>query len=109
MRIVEIFCVPLHLSNILQSVEMLSLILIRQGNTIFAAYKAGQIYKIPSSAPKSTKFLMDKCSDADFRIFGGDIQEWLTIEASMYGFMIITHFILMVKSRFTTVGVDNSH
>jgi hypothetical protein len=39
----------------------------------------------------------------------GQIFEWLVIEVFVYGFTIVSHILLMVKSRFSSVGTDNSH
>mmetsp|Transcript_8499 Transcript_8499/g.14296 ORF Transcript_8499/g.14296 Transcript_8499/m.14296 type:complete len:728 (+) Transcript_8499:520-2703(+) len=110
MRIVEIFCIPLHLSNILLSVELLSVILIREHTDDLVA----DMDAVTSSSTatedmaKSTIFLMDKCPRSDFKVFGGQVFEWMIIEISIYMFFIMTHLILMIKSRFVSVGMDNS-
>mmetsp|Transcript_39558 Transcript_39558/g.60445 ORF Transcript_39558/g.60445 Transcript_39558/m.60445 type:complete len:423 (-) Transcript_39558:1026-2294(-) len=93
MRIIEIFCIPLHLFNILLSVELLSVILIREHT---------------EKDPTSPGFLQDKCPREDFKKFGGQVFEWMLIEICVYMFFMLTFVILMAKSRFMPVGMDNS-
>lgn len=111
MRIVEIFCIPLHLLNILFSVELITVILIREfTDDPIADMKPRPTYTAAEmkDLSKTALFLMDKCAKSDFQALGGQVFEWMIIEVSVYMFFIMTHLILMIKSRFIMVGMDNS-
>jgi hypothetical protein len=53
-------------------------------------------------------WLLDKCGQGDIELFGGRIREFLWIEVFVFTFFMLTMLILMIKSRFMPVGVDNS-
>ena len=108
MRIIEIFCIPLHLFNILLSVELLSVILIREHTDDELKDTNPSATTIQVAVTKSQKFLIDKCPRSDFVKFQGQTFEWMLIEIAVYMFFMATFLILMVKSRFIPVGMDNS-
>ena len=107
MRIIEIFCIPLHLYNILLSVEMLAIILIREHTEDELKDVSPSDIKF-EAVTKSQIFLQDKCPRSDFVKFGGQAFEWILIEIAVYAFFMLTFLILMAKSRFIPVGMDNS-
>ena len=42
-------------------------------------------------------------------MFQGKAMEWLVIEALVFGFFLVTMLFTMIKSRFMSVGMDNSN
>lgn len=91
MRLAEITCIPLYLYQLLMSVELLSLAMIRQETT-----------------NPTNPYVANKCSLTDFNLFIGTTVEWLIIEVLVFGFFVFTMFLTMIKSRFISVGMDNS-
>jgi hypothetical protein len=57
---------------------------------------------------KGYEFLINQCGKADVELFGGRVREFLWIEVFVFTFFMLTMLILMIKSRFMPVGVDNS-
>ena len=106
MRMFEIFSTPVYMGTILYSLELVSIILVRE-------YTSDPIADQPSvdttpSQLKSSLFLFDKCSRSDFHRFQGQTFEWLLIELSVYFYHIMTMILTMIKSRFMTIGMDNT-
>lgn len=48
-------------------------------------------------------------NETQFRSFAGECLQWFFMEIVLFMFFIITMMLLMMKSRFFTVGTDNSH
>ena len=108
MRMIEMFSTPYYMGCILYSLELSSLILVRE-------YTKDPIADLPSSESipgehslKSSMFQYDKCSRSDFHRFQGHTFEWILIEQSVYFYYLITMVLIMIKSRFIHVGIDNT-
>ena len=54
------------------------------------------------------KFLYDKCQRSEFNKYNGRAFEWILIEVLVFTFFLFSMVILMFKSRFMKVGIDNS-
>jgi hypothetical protein len=121
MRILEVVCYPFYIGAILMALDKLSVIMVRENSDdVTANYPAVEIDDFQISAyfasidtssidiKKSTKFLINKCSKSDFHQFNGTVMEWLIIEVAIYVFFLIIMILLMFKSRFITIGFDNS-
>lgn len=52
--------------------------------------------------------MVNQCGKSDVELFGGRVREFLWVEVFVFTFFMLTMLILMVKSRFMPVGVDNS-
>lgn len=107
MRMVEIFSTPFYMGCILFSLEKTSMILVREYTTDPVA-DMPSVQTVDENSLKSTLFLYDKCSRSDFHRFQGHSFEWLLIESSIYFYYLMTMVIIMIKSRFINVGMDNT-
>lgn len=97
MRLVEIATIPIYLYQILGCIELLTIAMIRQDTLDpFNVYIYGN-----EKYPK-------KCTLEEFNTFQGRAFEWLIIEVLVFGFFLSTMFLTLVKSRFWSVGMDNS-
>jgi hypothetical protein len=110
MRIIEVFCIPIYMAAILMSLEQLSLILIRDHTSNpddrVAGEKGGPKYK--SEKNGIPDILYQKCRKADYTKISGTSTEWIVIEMLVFGFFIITMLLLLIKSRYRKIGIDNS-
>jgi len=52
--------------------------------------------------------LKNKCTKEEFQTFSGQAIEWLMLECFVFGFFVCTMMLTMVKSRFISVGMDNT-
>jgi len=109
MRLVEIACIPIYFYSILTSIELVNLAMIRNetlnpdNKYIMGTFTASELG--PSDSPLMSE---KKCSKTDFNSFAGRTPEWLIIEIAVFGFFLVTMLFTMIKSRFITVGIDNS-
>ena len=46
--------------------------------------------------------------DKEFQKLGGKSLEWILMELVVFVFFLMTMVIIMIKSRFTKVGINNS-
>lgn len=99
MRLVEVACIPVYLYQILFSIELLSVAIIRS-ETLHP--ENPYIFGDPIKKYKK------KCSLQEFESFSGKSKEWLILEVLVFGFFLITMFLTMCKSRWQSVGIDNS-
>jgi len=102
MRLVEVGCIPVYLFQVLSSIELLSIAMIRQETTD----PTKNDYIIGN--PKKRDYLV-QCTRGEFATFQGTAMEWLIIEVLVFGFFLITMLYTMCKSRFISVGMDNSN
>lgn len=114
MRILEIICLVFYLGTILKALEAVSLVLVREHSDDPAADLPpismddyNELLQI-EGVKKSFKFLAMRCSRADFQSFQGRTFEWFIIEIMVYILYLFTLVTIMAKSRFSTVGMDNS-
>ena len=106
MRISEILCIPVYISCILASIEHLCLITIRN-MTLDAStnlYLQGKIVEDAGTNPIQHV----KCSLANAQKYEGQVAEWLVIEIMIFLYFTVTMLIIMAKSRFISVGTDNT-
>ena len=103
MRISEILCIPVYISCILASIEHLCLITIRQMtlNASTNLYLQGKLVE------DSTQQVV-KCSLQNALKYEGQVAEWLVIEIMIFTYFTVTMLIIMAKSRFISVGTDNT-
>ena len=110
MRIIEVFCIPIYMAAILMSLEQLSLILIRDHTSNpeerVAGGKAGPLYR--SENNNIADILYQKCPKAAYSKISGTSTEWIMIEMLVFGFFILTMLLLLIKSRYRKIGIDNS-
>jgi hypothetical protein len=118
MRIIEILCIPLYFPSIFKSLELLTVIFVRESDAISQAHLMQEdVYNLKlinkeineKLIPMGYRFLHGRCSKAEFQQFGGRMREFLVIEVLVFAFLIGSMLVLMIKSRFKSVGVDNSH
>ena len=111
MRLVEIACIPIYFYQILTAIELMSVAMIRQETTdplnkyIMGTYKRTDP-EIGSN--DSGRILEVKCPLDKFTEFSGRAVEWYVIEIAVFGFFLMTMLLTMMKSRFISVGTDNS-
>lgn len=105
MRISEILCIPVYISCILASIEHLCLITIRQMtlNASTNLYLQGKLVEDASNINQAVK-----CSLANAQKYEGQVAEWLVIEIMIFLYFTVTMLIIMAKSRFISVGTDNT-
>jgi len=111
MRIIEVVCIPALLKAILQAIEMTCVVLVRIRSDDGVANSDPA--KIPAKnfdkkLSIGQKYLWDKCKRDDFPKFNGRAFEWILIEVLVFAFFLFSMVILMFKSRFMKVGIDNS-
>ena len=112
MRIIEVFCIPIYMAAILMSLEQLSLILIRDHTSNPNERVAGNgitgeaLYK--SAKNEIADILWRKCPKDDYSKISGTSTEWIVIEMLVFGFFIVTMLLLLIKSRYRKIGIDNS-
>jgi len=103
MRISEILCIPVYISCILASIEHLCLITIRQMtlNASTNLYLQGKLIEDHQNQAV-------KCSLENSQKYEGQVAEWLVIEIMIFLYFTVTMLIIMAKSRFISVGTDNT-
>ena len=117
MRIIEILCIPLYFPSIFKSLELLTVIFVRESDAISQADLMKETFTLvhinkqinEKQIPMGYRFLHGRCSMAEFQQFGGRMREFLVIEVLIFAFLIGSMLVLMIKSRFKSVGVVNSH
>ena len=102
MRISEILCIPVYISCILASIEHLCLITIR----LMTKSASTNLY-LTGKLPNLTDQIV-KCSLENSLKFEGQVAEWLVIEIMIFTYFTVTMLIIMAKSRFISVGTDNT-
>jgi hypothetical protein len=114
MRIIEIVCIPMYLSSIFSALEHLSVIMVRESelinDDILSQLTKDVINRFSKNGnlARGYNHLVKQCGQNDIELFGGRIREFLWIEVFVFMFFILTMLVLMIKSRFMPVGVDNS-
>lgn len=112
MRIIEVICIPALLKAILHAIEMTTVVLVRIRSVDKVANSHPKELTDAISGDKSLsigqRFLWDKCRRDDFRKYNGRAFEWILIEVMVFAFFLFSMVILMFKSRFMKVGIDNS-
>jgi len=88
-----------YISAILYSLEILSVVLIRE----HASNPDARIY---TQNPKD--ILRNSCSKTDSRIMAGTTVYWLILEVLVYFFFVFTMILFMIKSRFINMVKDPS-
>ena len=110
MRIIEVFCIPIYMAAILMSLEQLSVILIRDHTANpkerVAGKDNGPLYY--SEKNNIQDILYEKCPKEDYRKISGTTTEWIVIETLVFAYFIITMLLLLIKSRYRKIGIDNS-
>lgn len=99
MRLVEVACIPIYIYQILFSIELLSVAVIR-----LETKKLDNPYIVGDASQNFDK----KCTLKEFNSFSGKSMEWLIIEVFVFGFFLITMLFTMCKSRCMQVGMDNT-
>lgn len=103
MRLVEVACIPVYLYQILSAIELLSVAIIRLETAHpFNPYILGRAKQVGEIE------YAKRCTKEEFQAFSGSAMEWLIIEVLVFGFFLITMLFTMCKSRFISVGMDNS-
>ena len=114
MRIIEIVCIPMYLSSIFSALEHLSVIMVREAqgidSTVLASISPKKINKYFQADKLEIGYdwLAHSCGKGDVELFGGRVREFLWVEVYVFTFFMLTMLVLMIKSRFVPVGVDNS-
>lgn len=98
-RIMEIFSAAAYLYSILFTYELMIVI-------IFRDFKHE---KPEGTTLKFEKFIADSCPSEHVQEFRGTVMEWMVTELVVFSCYLLTFVILMIKSRFAPVGIDNSY
>ena len=90
----------MYLYQILNSIELLSVAIIR--------HETKDQYTNPYIVGKTSLNYVPRCYSQEFTQFGGNALEWLIIEVLVFWLFLTTMLFTMCKSRFVSVGMDNS-
>ena len=111
MRIIEVICIPILFTAILTAIELVTLDLVRMFSPEKIADESPRTLDKDadiSDYSQGELYLMDKCSRKDWLKFQGCSFEWMMIELLVFSTFLFTMILLMLKSRFSKIGIDNS-
>jgi len=115
LRIIEIVCIPIYMACIFSSTEWITVIMVREAQfmdeNILKSQKVGNLPEFITDKVLTPgfQFLALRCYRSESIKFSGRIREFLWIEIFIYMFFMLTMFLLMIKSRFYSISVDNSY